>query len=327
MVKLSISVSAEAGACPWVNANNYIIEKEINMEIRKIFVVGSGLMGSGIAQTAIQRGYEVILNDQSKAALERGVAGISKRLEREVEKGRMTAEEKQACLDRLTTSVSVHVASNVDLVIEAIYENLEAKQAIFQQLDKICDSRTIFASNTSSISMTSLAAATSRPEKVVGLHFFSPVPVMSLVEIVYGLRTSQETIDAVTEVGKTMGKRPILAKDKPGFIVNRMLLPMLNEAVQVLDEDIGTVEDVDEGMLRGCNHPMGPLALADMIGLDILLEVMETFYIDLGDTKYRPAHLLRKMVSAGYLGRKSGAGFYVYQEGKKVGVNPVLAHR
>ena len=272
------------------------------MEIRKIFVVGSGLMGSGIAQTAIQRGYEVILNDQSKAALERGVAGISKRLEREVEKGRMTAEEKQACLDRLTTSVSVHVASNVDLVIEAIYENLEAKQAIFQQLDKICDSRTIFASNTSSISMTSLAAATSRPEKVVGLHFFSPVPVMSLVEIVYGLRTSQETIDAVTEVGKQMGKRPILAKDKPG-------------------------EDVDEGMLRGCNHPMGPLALADMIGLDILLEVMETFYIDLGDTKYRPAHLLRKMVSAGYLGRKSGAGFYVYQEGKKVGVNPVLAHR
>ena len=286
------------------------------MEIRKIFVVGSGLMGSGIAQTAIQAGYEVILNDQSKAALERGQAGISKRLER--------LEEKEACMGRLTTSVSVHVASNVDMVIEAIYENLEAKQSIFQQLDKICDSRTIFASNTSSISMTSLAAATSRPEKVVGMHFFSPVPVMSLVEIVYGLRTSKETIDIVDELGKSMGKRTILAKDKPGFIVNRMLLPMLNEAVQVLDEDIGTVEDVDEGMMRGCNHPMGPLALADMIGLDILLEVMETFYLDLGDTKYRPAHLLRKMVSAGYLGRKSGAGFYVYDEGKKVGVNPVL---
>ena len=250
------------------------------MEIRKIFVVGSGLMGSGIAQTAIQAGYEVILNDQSKAALERGQAGISKRLERLVEKGRMTAEEKEACMGRLTTSVSVHVASNVDMVIEAIYENLEAKQSIFQQLDKICDSRTIFASNTSSISMTSLAAATSRPEKVVGMHFFSPVPVMSLVEIVYGLRTSKETIDIVDELGK--------------------------------------------GMMRGCNHPMGPLALADMIGLDILLEVMETFYLDLGDTKYRPAHLLRKMVSAGYLGRKSGAGFYVYDEGKKVGVNPVL---
>lgn len=324
MIKLVITVSAEAGAYLGARANNYIIEKEINMEIRKIFVVGSGLMGSGIAQTAIQCGYEVILNDQSKAALERGVTGITKRLERLVEKGKMTAEEKDACLARLTTSVSVHVASNVDLVIEAIYENLEAKQAIFQQLDKICDSRTIFASNTSSISMTSLAAATSRPDRVVGLHFFSPVPVMSLVEIVYGLRTSQETIDIVTEVGKHMGKRPILAKDKPGFIVNRMLLPMLNEAVQVLDEDIGSVEDVDEGMLRGCNHPMGPLALADMIGLDILLEVMETFYLDLGDTKYRPAHLLRKMVAAGYLGRKSGAGFYVYDEGKKIGVNPVL---
>lgn len=324
MIKLVITVSAEAGAYLGARANNYIIEKEINMEIRKIFVVGSGLMGSGIAQTAIQCGYEVILNDQSKAALERGVTGITKRLERLVEKGKMTAEEKDDCLARLTTSVSVHVASNVDLVIEAIYENLEAKQAIFQQLDKICDSRTIFASNTSSISMTSLAAATSRPDRVVGLHFFSPVPVMSLVEIVYGLRTSQETIDIVTEVGKHMGKHPILAKDKPGFIVNRMLLPMLNEAVQVLDEDIGSVEDVDEGMLRGCNHPMGPLALADMIGLDILLEVMETFYIDLGDTKYRPAHLLRKMVAAGYLGRKSGAGFYVYEEGKKVGVNPVL---
>ena len=227
-------------------------------------------------------------------------------------------------MNRLTITPSVHTASNVDLVIEAIYENLDAKRAIFQQLDKICDDRTIFASNTSSISMTSLAASTARPEKVVGLHFFSPVPVMGLVEIVYGLRTSQETVDAVTEVGQHMNKRTILAKDKPGFIVNRMLLPMLNEAVQVLDEDIGTVEDVDEGMMRGCNHPMGPLALADMIGLDILLEVMETFYLDLGDTKYRPAHLLKKMVAAGYLGRKSGAGFYVYDHGKKVGVNPVL---
>ena len=294
------------------------------MEIRKIFVVGSGLMGSGIAQTALQYGYEVILNDQSKAALERGQAGISQRLDRLVEKGKLTAEEKQDCMDRLHITPSVHTASNVDLVIEAIYENLDAKRAIFQQLDKICDSRTIFASNTSSISMTSLAAATSRQDKVVGMHFFSPVPVMGLVEIVYGLRTSQETVDAVTAVGEHMGKRTILAKDKPGFIVNRMLLPMLNEAVQVLDEDIGSVEDVDEGMMRGCNHPMGPLALADMIGLDILLEVMETFYLDLGDTKYRPAHLLKKMVAAGYLGRKSGAGFYVYENGKKMGVNPVL---
>ena len=295
------------------------------MEISKIFVVGAGLMGSGIAQTALQYGYEVTLNDQSRIALERGQAGISKRLDRLVEKGKMTQEEKDDCMSRLTVTPRLHTASNVDLIIEAIFENLEAKCAIFQQLDKICDSRTIFASNTSSISMTSLAAATARPEKVVGMHFFSPVPVMGLVEIVYGLRTSQETIDTVTAIGEHMGKRTILAKDKPGFIVNRMLLPMLNEAVQVLDEDIGSVEDVDEGMMRGCNHPMGPLALADMIGLDILLEVMETFYIDLGDTKYRPAHLLRKMVAAGYLGRKSGAGFYIYEDGKKVGVNPVLS--
>ena len=179
---------------------------------------------------------------------------------------------------------------NVEAVLEAIVENLDVKKSLFQELDGICKADTIFATNTSSISMTSLAAATSRPEKVVGMHFFSPVPVMSLVEIVYGLRTSKETIDIVDELGKSMGKRTILAKDKPGFIVNRMLLPMLNEAVQVLDEDIGSVEDVDEGMMRGCNHPMGPLALADMIGLDILLEVMETFYLDLGDTKYRPAH-------------------------------------
>ena len=294
------------------------------MAIQNIFVVGAGLMGSGIAQTAITSGYHVVINDQNQAALDRAVAGIEKALARDVEKERLTQEEKDAALKLLSTDSTMEGARNADLVIEAIYENLEAKQAVFKQLEEICPPETIFASNTSSISMTSLAAATSRPEKVVGMHFFSPVPVMSLVEIVYGLRTSKETIDIVDELGKSMGKRTILAKDKPGFIVNRMLLPMLNEAVQVLDEDIGTVEDVDEGMMRGCNHPMGPLALADMIGLDILLEVMETFYLDLGDTKYRPAHLLRKMVSAGYLGRKSGAGFYVYDEGKKVGVNPVL---
>ena len=294
------------------------------MAIQKIFVVGAGLMGSGIAQTAIVNGYDVVLNDQRQEALERAQMGIQKALEREVEKGRMTQEAMDAALPRLALDITIEGAKDADLVIEAVFENLEAKQTVFQQLEEVCPPHTIFASNTSSISLTALASATKRPSRVVGMHFFSPVPVMSLVEIVYGLRTSQETIDIVTEVGKHMGKRPILAKDKPGFIVNRMLLPMLNEAVQVLDEDIGSVEDVDEGMLRGCNHPMGPLALADMIGLDILLEVMETFYIDLGDTKYRPAHLLRKMVAAGYLGRKSGAGFYVYEEGKKVGVNPVL---
>lgn len=293
------------------------------MEIRKIFVVGSGLMGSGIAQTAIQAGYEVILNDQSKAALERGQAGISKRLDRLVEKGRMTAEEKEACMGRLTTSVSVHVASNVDMVIEAIYENLEAKQSIFQQLDKICDSRTIFASNTSSISLTALASATKRPSRVVGMHFFSPVPKMKLCEVIFGLLTEQEVLDDIKEVGERLGKTMILADDKPGFIVNRALLPMLNEACVVVGSFIGSVEDMDNGMKLGCNHPMGPLELADMVGLDILLNVMTVLAHEYGE-KYHPSLLLRKMVTAGFLGRKSGAGFYIYEDGKKVGVNPVL---
>ena len=211
------------------------------MEIRKIFVVGSGLMGSGIAQTALQYGYEVTLNDKNQAALERGQAGIESRLARLVEKGKLTAQEKDDCMSRLTISATVELAADADLVIEAIFENLDAKRAIFQELDNICDEHTIFASNTSSISLTSLAAATAHPERVVGMHFFSPVSAMGLVEIVYGLRTSQTTVDVVTAVGEHMGKRTILAKDKPGFIVNRMLLPMLNEAVQVLDEDIGSV--------------------------------------------------------------------------------------
>ena len=294
------------------------------MAIQKIFVVGAGLMGSGIAQTAITNGYDVTLNDQRQEALDRALKGIQHSLNREVEKGRMTEEDRDKALTRLALDTTMESARNADLVIEAIYENLEAKQAVFSALEEICPPETIFASNTSSISLTALGAATKRPSRVVGMHFFSPVPKMRLCEVIFGLLTDQEVLDDIKEVGERLGKTLILSDDKPGFIVNRALLPMLNEAVQVLDEDIGSVEDVDEGMLRGCNHPMGPLALADMIGLDILLEVMETFYIDLGDTKYRPAHLLRKMVAAGYLGRKSGAGFYVYEEGKKVGVNPVL---
>ena len=295
------------------------------MAINKIMVLGAGTMGMGIAQVFAEAGKTVIVRDIADAFIQRGEGVLKKNLEKKVSKGKITEDQKNEMLSRVSFTLELADAKDCDLVVEAAIEVLDVKKDIFKELDTICKPETILASNTSSISMTSLAAATSRPEKVVGMHFFSPVPVMSLVEIVYGLRTSKETIDIVDELGKSMGKRTILAKDKPGFIVNRMLLPMLNEAVQVLDEDIGTVEDVDEGMMRGCNHPMGPLALADMIGLDILLEVMETFYLDLGDTKYRPAHLLRKMVSAGYLGRKSGAGFYVYDEGKKIGVNPVLS--
>lgn len=294
------------------------------MAIQNVFVVGAGLMGSGIAQTALQSGYTVTLNDQRQEALERAKMGIENRFQRMVDKGTITEETKKEYMSRLTIDARLSAAKNADIVIEAIFENLDAKKGVFEGLEKICPANTIFASNTSSISLTALAAATKRPERVVGMHFFSPVPKMRLVEVVFGLRTAQDVLDAVKEVGEKMGKTLILAKDKPGFIVNRALLPMLNEAVEIIDEDIGTVEDVDNGMKLGCNHPMGPLELADMIGLDILLQVMQVFYEDLGDTKYRPAHLLRKMVIAGYLGRKSGAGFYLYENGKVMGVNPVL---
>ena len=294
------------------------------MAIQNIFVVGAGLMGSGIAQTAITSGYNVVLNDQRQEALERAKMGIENRLQHMVSKGTMSEEELKACMARLTIDSRMTAAKDADLVVEAIFEDLDAKRSVFETLEKICKPHTIFASNTSSISLTALGAATNRPERVVGMHFFSPVPKMKLVEVVFGLRTAQDVLDDVQEVGRRMGKTMILAKDKPGFIVNRALLPMLNEAVEILDEDIGTVEDVDEGMKLGCNHPMGPLELADMIGLDILLQVMQVFYEDLGDTKYRPSHLLRKMVTAGYLGRKSGAGFYLYENGTSMGVNPVL---
>ena len=294
------------------------------MAIQNIFVVGAGLMGSGIAQTAITSGYNVVLNDQRQEALERAKMGIENRLQHMVSKGTMSEEELKACMARLTIDSRMTAAKDADLVVEAIFEDLDAKRSVFETLEKVCKPHTIFASNTSSISLTALGAATKRPERVVGMHFFSPVPKMKLVEVVFGLRTAQDVLDDVQEVGRRMGKTMILAKDKPGFIVNRALLPMLNEAVEILDEDIGTVEDVDEGMKLGCNHPMGPLELADMIGLDILLQVMQVFYEDLGDTKYRPSHLLRKMVTAGYLGRKSGAGFYLYENGTAMGVNPVL---
>ena len=294
------------------------------MAIQNIFVAGAGLMGSGIAQTAITSGYNVVLNDQRQEALERAKMGIENRLQHMVSKGTMSEEDLKACMARLTIDSRMTAAKDADLVVEAIFEDLDAKRSVFETLEKVCKPHTIFASNTSSISLTALGAATKRPERVVGMHFFSPVPKMKLVEVVFGLRTAQDVLDDVQEVGRRMGKTMILAKDKPGFIVNRALLPMLNEAVEILDEDIGTVEDVDEGMKLGCNHPMGPLELADMIGLDILLQVMQVFYEDLGDTKYRPSHLLRKMVTAGYLGRKSGAGFYLYENGKSMGVNPVL---
>ena len=293
------------------------------MAIQNIFVVGAGLMGSGIAQTAITSGYHVVINDQNQAALDRALAGIEKALARDVEKERLTQEEKDAALKLLSTDSTMEGARNADLVIEAIYENLEAKQAVFKQLEEICPPETIFASNTSSISLTALAAATKRPSRVVGMHFFSPVPRMRLCEVIFGLLTAQDVLYSIKEVGEKMGKTLILADDKPGFIVNRALLPMLNEACVIVGSFIGTVEDVDNGMKLGCNHPMGPLELADMIGLDILLNVMNVLSKEYGE-KYHPSLLLRKLVTAGFLGRKSGTGFYIYQNGRKMGVNPAL---
>lgn len=293
------------------------------MAIEKIFVVGAGLMGSGIAQNAITAGYTVTLNDQNMAALERAKGNIEKLMRRDVEKGRMAAEDCDAALARLTLDDTINGAKDADLVIEAIYENLQAKQTVFQNLEAVCPEHTIFASNTSSISLTALAAATKRPDRVIGMHFFSPVPKMRLCEVIFGLLTAQDVLTSIKEVGEKMGKTLILADDKPGFIVNRALLPMLNEACVIVGSHIGSVEDVDNGMKLGCNHPMGPLELADMIGLDILLNVMTILAGEYGD-KYNPSLLLRKLVTAGFLGRKTGKGFYIYEDGKKVGVNPAL---
>ena len=293
------------------------------MAIEKIFVVGAGLMGSGIAQNAITAGYTVTLNDQNMAALERAKGNIEKLMRRDVEKGRMAAEACDAALARLTLDDTINGAKDADLVIEAIYENLQAKQTVFQNLEAVCPEHTIFASNTSSISLTALAAATKRPDRVIGMHFFSPVPKMRLCEVIFGLLTAQDVLTSIKEVGEKMGKTLILADDKPGFIVNRALLPMLNEACVIVGSHIGSVEDVDNGMKLGCNHPMGPLELADMIGLDILLNVMTILAGEYGD-KYNPSLLLRKLVIAGFLGRKTGKGFYIYEDGKKVGVNPAL---
>ncbi|NBI11177.1 3-hydroxybutyryl-CoA dehydrogenase [Colidextribacter sp. OB.20] len=295
------------------------------MVIQNIFVVGAGLMGSGIAQNAITSGYTVTLNDQRQEALDRAKAGIEKALARDVEKGRMTAEDRDAALARLSLDATLEGARKADLVIEAIIEELAAKQAVFTALEEVCPPDTIFASNTSSISLTALGSATKRPSQVVGMHFFSPVPRMKLCEVIFGLLTTQEVLAAVKEVATKMGKTIIQADDKPGFIVNRALLPMLNEACVVVGSYIGSVEEMDNGMKLGCNHPMGPLELADMIGLDILLNVMLVLAEEYGE-KYRPSLTLRKMVTAGFLGRKSGAGFYIYENGKKMGVNPVLTH-
>ncbi|MBH1961210.1 MAG: 3-hydroxybutyryl-CoA dehydrogenase [Rhodocyclales bacterium] len=282
------------------------------MSIKTIGIIGAGTMGNGIAQSCAMSGFATVMLDINDAALGKGMATISKSLDRLIKKEKVTEEEKSAIVGRIKTTTDMNDMSCVDLVIEAATENEGLKLKIIRDVEKVIAPQTIIASNTSSISITHMAAATSRPDRFVGLHFFNPVPVMALVEIIRGLQTSDETHARVESLAQALGKYPITVKNNPGFVVNRILCPMINEAIFVFSEGLASAEAIDEGMRLGCNHPIGPLALADMVGLDTLLAVMQVFYEGFDDSKYRPAPLLKEMVGAGYLGRKSGRGFYTY---------------
>lgn len=270
-------------------------------------------MGGGIAQVCAQAGFDVKLNDIKEESYANGIAVITKNLSRNVEKGRMTEEEKDAILARISKSLDLQDAADVDIVIEAAVENMAIKQSIFKQLDEIAPPHAILASNTSSLPITEIAAATNRPEKVIGMHFMNPVPVMKLVEIIRGLATSDDVYEAVETMTEKVAKVPVEVNDFPGFVANRVLMPMINEAIYTLYEGVATKEAIDEVMKLGMNHPMGPLQLADFIGLDTCLYIMETLHEGFGDSKYRPCPLLRKYVKAGWFGKKSGRGFYVYE--------------
>lgn len=282
------------------------------MNIEQIAVIGAGTMGNGIAQVCAVAGYQVLLVDVSDAALERGVATLSKNLERQVSKGTLDADKAAAAKTRIRTSTDYTQLSAAQLVIEAASENLQLKQRILQQVAANVAADCIIATNTSSLSVTQLAASIERPERFIGVHFFNPVPMMALVEIIRGLQTSDSTYAQALVVTEKVGKTPITAGNRPGFVVNRILVPMINEAIFVRQEGLASAEDIDTGMRLGCNQPIGPLALADLIGLDTLLAIMEAFHDGFNDSKYRPAPLLKEMVAAGWLGRKSGRGFFTY---------------
>ncbi len=282
------------------------------MQVKTFGVIGAGQMGNGIAQVAATSGLDVIMNDIKTEFVERGLATITKILSRNVDKGKMTGEEKDAILGRIKTSVSLPDMATADFVVEAATENEAIKNQIFKDLDEICGPDVILSSNTSSIPIGRIAAQTRRPEKVIGMHFMNPVPVMRLVEVIPGIATSQETFQLTWDLAEKFGKTPAKSNDYPGFIANRILMPMINEAVFSLYHGVGTREDIDTVMKLGMNHPMGPLTLADLIGLDTCLAIMETLYDGFKDSKYRPCPLLRKYVEAGWLGRKTGRGFYDY---------------
>ncbi|MCV9917932.1 MULTISPECIES: 3-hydroxybutyryl-CoA dehydrogenase [Pseudomonas] len=282
------------------------------MSIEQIAVIGAGTMGNGIAQVCAVAGFQVLVIDVSDAALERGVATLSKNLERQVSKGTLAADQAEAAKTRIRTSTDYAALSSAQLVIEAATENLELKLRILKQVAANVSADCLIATNTSSLSVTQLAASIEQPERFIGVHFFNPVPMMALVEIIRGLQTSDSTYAQALLVTEKLGKTPITAGNRPGFVVNRILVPMINEAIFVRQEGLASAEDIDTGMRLGCNQPIGPLALADLIGLDTLLAIMEAFHEGFNDSKYRPAPLLKEMVAAGYLGRKSGRGFFTY---------------
>jgi len=280
--------------------------------VQKIGVLGAGTMGAGIAQAFASAGLTVVLRDVSDALVASGVATIQKNLDRQVSKGTLSEIEHQAILGRVERATDLEAVAECDLIVEAIIEQMDIKKTVFEALDKTCKAETIFVSNTSSLSITEIASATNRPDRVMGMHFFNPASIMKLVELIRGIATSQETVDAVQAVAMEIGKQPIEVAEAPGFVVNRILVPMINEAVGILAEGLASPQDIDAAMKLGANHPMGPLTLADMIGLDVCLAVMDVFHQEFGDSKYRTHPLLRKYVRAGWLGRKSGKGFYDY---------------
>lgn len=285
------------------------------MDIRTIAVIGAGTMGNGIAQVCAQAGYRVIMIDIAPEQLRKGMEAIARSVNKLHEKGKITDDQKRAALEGITTSTQIEMAAEADVVIEAVFEKADIKKQVLGQLDGLIRPEAILASNTSSISITELAAATRRPGQVIGMHFMNPVPLMQLVEIIRGLATTDETLGTVLDLCRRLGKTPVEAQDYPGFIANRILLPMINEAIYALMEGVGTRDAIDTVMKLGASHPIGPLALADLIGLDVCLSILEVMQAGLGDDKYRPCPLLRKMVAAGYLGRKTGRGFYEYSSG------------